>query len=368
LSSSIGNYQVERWVRGYGREVCLATRRNGDVVEQRMLALFDLEDDRAQQLAREVEHCQGVDHPFLARVERMFDHEAWRVVVLEHFPGTSLHVLINHARRSEGTIGRLAAYHIGACLFSALAAAHAAREPTGRVIPLVHGNLGPAQVLLAWDGSVKLVGLGLATMYQLSSVLDEQPSAAIPYQPPEYKRGGALTVRGNVFSAAALLWTLLSGRAFPAGDLPAPRIDTIRKDIASPVVNVLERALVASLLERRSTASDLARIFAHAIDEQHFDGSDALAGHLETLRLSVVDDDVLAPPKRSPHHACPRCRRSHSPPFCRFRRRPISSTSSVTSPHEPHCPRSYRTSSSGRSTTPRSTSPTSRSPRSPPRR
>ena len=59
----IGDYEVERWVRGYGREVCLATLGRGDAKTHHILALFELGEESARRLGEEIERYRSLDHP-----------------------------------------------------------------------------------------------------------------------------------------------------------------------------------------------------------------------------------------------------------------------------------------------------------------
>ena len=296
----IGDYHVERWVRGYGREVCLATLGRGEAKTHHILALFELGEESARRLDEEIDRYRSLDHPNLGRVERSFDHEDWRVMVLEYLPGTSLQRVVALGQERRALVDPLVGCHVGEQVFSALAAAHAARDADDQVVPLVHANLGPDQVLVSWRGSIKIVGLGLTSIYHLASGLEEQPPSALPYVAPEVRSGGALTVRGNVFSVAAMMWSLLAEEPFASEDLPAKRLSEIRGDIPSVVVDALDRALAPSLLDRHITAHNLVALFSSACEKLGGDPSGALIEHLETLRMSVLDDDVLAPAEAMP--------------------------------------------------------------------
>lgn len=296
----IGDYHVERWIRGYGREVCLATSGSGDDQTHHILALFELGKEDAQRLEQEIGRYRALDHPGLGRVERAFDHDSWRVVVLEYLPGTSLQRVIAVGSERQALVEPVVACHVAEQVFSALAAAHSARDEDGQIVPLIHANLGPDQVLLSWKGTVKIVGLGLTSVYHLANALEGQPTSAHPYVAPEVKKGGALTVRGNVFSAAAMVWSMLAEQPFPSDDLPAPRLSEVRRDIPSMVSDVLDRALAPSLIDRHVTAFNVAAIFRSALEKLGGNPSKALTDHLDTLRMSVVDDDVLAPAAAMP--------------------------------------------------------------------
>ncbi|HEX2657985.1 MAG TPA: serine/threonine-protein kinase, partial [Polyangia bacterium] len=85
-------------------------------------------------------------------------------------------------------------------------------------IKLVHRDVSPPNVLVAFDGSVKLTDFGLA-----SSTLKLEKTAPgiiygkVSYMSPEQARGEPLDGRTDLFAAGIILWELLTGRqVYPA--------------------------------------------------------------------------------------------------------------------------------------------------------
>src|SRR5690606_23476525 len=104
-----------------------------------------------------------------------------------------------------------ALFHVGHTLLSALAEAHAAEGDEGGA--LVHGELGPHQVLVSWQGEVKLLGFGMGPLFEAAR--GETPAWLHPFVAPEVRRRRPLTPISNLYSAAAVLWSLLARRAPP---------------------------------------------------------------------------------------------------------------------------------------------------------
>jgi len=91
---------------------------------------------------------------------------------------------------------------------------------------VVHRRLQPANVLIQWDGTVKILGFGIAGMWSE----EDSPgvlSAASYYASPEQVRGQSLHTRSNLFSWGAILYEMATGtKPFNGAD-----VDEVRKQI-----------------------------------------------------------------------------------------------------------------------------------------
>jgi serine/threonine-protein kinase len=153
---------------------------------------------------------------------------------------------------------QLVAY-IGAQVAGALDAAHA-MQAAGAPAPLHHGELAPSDILIGYDGRVRVTGLGTAELGLAS------PRAS--YRAPELARGGACTAQSDVFSLAACLYEVLAGRpAFSAehgsGAHGRRRPEShITKVIPRPLERILTRALAEQPEARWPSAADFGRALA----------------------------------------------------------------------------------------------------------
>jgi Protein kinase domain len=219
--------------------------------------MFELDDSAAEGLRRDWKRCAALEHPNVTGALELFEHEGTLVAAFEGVRGVSLLDALSYLDERDEHLSDGAALKIGLAVARALLAAHTAKDDTGKVSPLVHGELGPHQVFLTFDGSVRLLGLGLGTAFRTAAARHELPEAARPFAAPETRQGGTLTVRANVYSLAAILWRLLSRRPLPDG--PPPSLRTLRPDLSAAVAAIVDRALEPSMIKRTAACFQIAQ-------------------------------------------------------------------------------------------------------------
>lgn len=178
------------------------------------------------------------DHPGLATVRAagVGPQAAW--VVSDRVAGPTL-----AAVAAAGPMDAVAVARIGAGVAAALAAAHG--------VGVVHGDLSPANVVLAPGGSgacpAVVVDLGLASVDGATAPRGGTPGVLAP----ERAAGGPPTRAGDVFGLAATLWTVWDGAAPVPSPDPPPHLEG---HLARLLAGALERAP-----DRRPSARSLAR-------------------------------------------------------------------------------------------------------------
>ena len=119
-------------------------------------------------------------------------------VVTEDVEGTDALALV-----AQGAPPVSVASMIGAQAAAGLAALHAQR--------VVHGGIGPGQVVQAADGTVKLTGAGLAAGYPQPDLRPGAPAAGAQYLSPEEARGKPAEPASDVYRLGLVVYLMLTG-------------------------------------------------------------------------------------------------------------------------------------------------------------
>ncbi|HTV22444.1 MAG TPA: serine/threonine-protein kinase, partial [Polyangiaceae bacterium] len=161
-----------------------------------------------------------MNHPNVVRVHALQHERSLPFLVLEHIAGPSLATLL----ASAGGLQRFSLdlrIAILVRLLRGLDHVHRLRDLDGRPLRVVHGAVSPENVVVSYDGEVKLIDFGRARALasRIPTLLDRR---RLPYAPPE-QFSGEPDARGDIFSAGVLLWELVANRPL-WGSVPAPTI------------------------------------------------------------------------------------------------------------------------------------------------
>lgn len=143
--------------------------------------------------------AEGVRHPRVVRVERVFEDAGVPLVVMEFVEGGTL-----AERLERGSLPPAEAVAVVDQVLDGLQAMHAHG--------LVHGDVKAENVLLDVEGSAKIADFGTARVAAAADVtVTIGPTGSLSGMAPEQVAGSPPTVASDVYAAAALLYRLLTG-------------------------------------------------------------------------------------------------------------------------------------------------------------
>ena len=124
--------------------------------------------------------------------------------VTERTDGFDLAMAINRLSSREVHINPVRSLQIGLDFLQGLQVLHQQE--------LLHGGLSPGYVLVGYDGMARLDGIGLeSTLLQIKDLKQKSRRQRSAYLSPEVAQGRSPVPQSDVFSAAAILYTLLTG-------------------------------------------------------------------------------------------------------------------------------------------------------------
>jgi serine/threonine-protein kinase len=153
-----------------------------------------------------------LSHPNIVAALDLVNDNGEMFLVLEHVEGVDLAKLI-----AKGPVSPSVALFIAAEVLSGLGYAHHLPDNGSYALGIVHRDLSPRNILLSWDGAVKLADFGIAGLRIETQVSGEVQGVA-RYMSPEQRRGEPLDGRADLFSLGAVVWELLTGEPLRAAE------------------------------------------------------------------------------------------------------------------------------------------------------
>jgi serine/threonine-protein kinase len=212
---------LERIAVGGMAEVFVAIRR--DDREDRALAVKRLLPTLAEDgelltmFLDEARLVAQLDHPGIAPIRELGKHGESYYIALDYLAGRDLRAVSARLRaRGERMPVPLVA-HVGWHVADALDHAHRKRAADGTPLRVVHRDVSPANVLVGFDGGVRIIDFGIADACFRSRRHAGVLRGKFAYMSPEMVRGLPVDRRSDVFALGVLLHELLTGeRLFAA--------------------------------------------------------------------------------------------------------------------------------------------------------
>ena len=167
----------------------------------------------AKMLADEARIMAGLHHSNIVAVSDFArDDEGCLFLVMELVEGVDLRKLVR-----TGPVPPPVAIYIAGELLRGLGYMHDRVDAGGKLLELVHGDVSAGNVLLSWDGAVKISDFGLARACAGSGAGGAAVRGTPCYMSPEQLQGGTLDRRADLYAVGVILYELLTGRVPFAG-------------------------------------------------------------------------------------------------------------------------------------------------------
>ena len=270
---SFGNYRLlRRLARGGMAEVFLARQQGVEGFERRVAIkrilphLSDSAEFRTMFLD-EARLAAQLSHPNIIHIYDFGKVEDYYFIAMEYVDGVDLGRLIKQARTLPVPFEIVA--RIMADICAGLHYAHNITDGAGKRLNVVHRDVTPQNVLVTYDGIVKVVDFGIAkATWQASRTRPGVVKGKYAYMSPEQVEGRALDARSDIFSVGICLYELLTGMPLYRRDNVTEAMKEIRdgkpihpeqhrSDIPSEIIVVLKRALSTSRDDRYPTAASM---------------------------------------------------------------------------------------------------------------
>lgn len=241
---------------------------------QRLFAVKLIHDHLARDAAtidlflNEARIASRIDHPNVVSVYDV-DIEGDRYyLAMDYVSGENLALTLKYTWNRAQWFPLEAAALIVAEAAEGLHAAHELREPQGRLAGVVHRDVAPQNMMVGYDGSVKVMDFGLARAGRDAAATSPAMLGSVPYLSPEQVNGETVDRRSDIFSLGVILWEATVGkRLFKSTSdadtaarvlrMKIPRPSSLRHGYPGRLERIVMRALSRDPDQRHSSAREL---------------------------------------------------------------------------------------------------------------
>jgi len=284
----LGRYELLMPIASGGMATVWAARLKGTRGFQKTVAIKTMlpsmsEDPQFEDMfISEATLASYVHHPNVVEILELGEENGVLFLVMEWVDGEPLSVLMKAAAK-KGGIPLPIGIRIATQACGGLHAAHELRNSAGELLGLVHRDVSPQNVLVAYDGIIKVVDFGVAKATAVASEAHTsagQIKGKAAYMSPEQARGGTIDRRTDVFAVGILLYQMSTGRhPFRAENDVATLYNICSEAAVFPprrivptippaLEAVIQQALAKDVTRRYATANDLLRALDRVMPDE----------------------------------------------------------------------------------------------------
>jgi serine/threonine protein kinase len=308
-TQTFGKYQlIKKLATGGMAEVWLALQTgiegfNRHVVVKRILPHLAEDPEFVQMFLNEAKIASRFNNPNIAQIYDLGAENGTYYIAMEFIHGEDLGRVMRRAWSSGQWVARHIALRIVADTCSGLYYAHTRVSDTGQPLKVVHRDISPQNILISFDGAVKIVDFGIAKAAdQVSNTRSGAIKGKFAYMAPEQAGGKPLDARTDIFALGLILYELMTGvrplkRDSELATLQAAMECTIElpsavAEVPLKIDEVVMRALAKSPDDRYRDAREFQKALEqYLVDEKEMATGLQVAELMETLFADRLDEE-----------------------------------------------------------------------------
>ena len=276
------------------------------VVIKRILSHLGENEDFVDMFIDEAKVSVALQHTNIVRVYdfgKVFDNY---FIAMECVEGKDARNILRKMARKQSYLPLEFALLIAHQAAKGLSYAHTKHDLRGHPFGIVHRDMSPSNVLVGYDGTVKIADFGIAKAEQNTyTTADGVLKGKFEYMSPEQARGETVDARSDLFSLGIILYELVTGRRLFKGDSDVATLERIKAaEVQAPssvatrnpripaeVDRVILKALARDREDRYQTAAQLQAALREVLPAPPDQLQVELATYLRDLFRAEIHDE-----------------------------------------------------------------------------
>lgn len=226
-------------------------------------------------------------------------------IAMEYVMGKDLRTVLSKSRSNDRPLPISLTLQIISKVLSGLDYAHRQKDLSGRELNLVHRDVSPQNILVSYEGEVKLVDFGIAkAASQGTETRTGMLKGKLAYMSPEQAWGKPIDRRSDIFAVGILLYEMLSGTRLFKGENELSTLEKVREakvepptslnpEISKELEAIILKALAKDPNDRYQTAAEMeAAIETYMISQGHSLSPISLSQYLHQLFQQEILQDT----------------------------------------------------------------------------
>jgi eukaryotic-like serine/threonine-protein kinase len=279
------------------------------VAVKRILPTIAANTDFIKMFIDEAKLAVQLNHANIAQIFDLGKVDGSYFIALEYVHGRDLRAVFDLQKEKGEQLPIELCCYVMMKICEGLDYAHRKRDANGRALELVHRDVSPQNMLISFDGDVKLIDFGIAKAANNSSnTRTGVLKGKFGYLSPEQVRGQPIDQRSDIFGIGIVLYELLTGERLFVGDSDLSTIEKVRNvEVAPPrqlnpdISEQLERTVLKALArnkdERFQTALELHDALQDVLLEESKRGQPFGRKELRAFMLAQFPEDAARDPE-----------------------------------------------------------------------
>jgi serine/threonine protein kinase len=308
-TSRFGKYRlIDRIAVGGMAEIFLAHQVDGEgletpVVIKRIRPHLSKHASFVKMFLNEARLAAQLNHPNIVQIHDLGKIGESYFIAMEYIFGRDMRRIIPKAEEVGIPFPLVYALRIASDVCAGLHYAHQKVDLYGNPLNIVHRDVTPENIFVAFDGTVKVLDFGIAkAANQVEQTRAGELKGKISYMSPEQCLGKPVDRRSDIFSVGVALYEWLTGfklftgesevvvmRSITEGKIYAPSY--FKADIPEPVEAILMKALEKDRERRYQTAAEMRTAIDAFLSTYEFTPTPL---HLSNFLRQIFHDELLA--------------------------------------------------------------------------
>jgi serine/threonine-protein kinase len=246
------------------------------VVIKRIIDTYSHDPEFVEMFLDEARIAAQLNHPNIVQIYDLGEHAGAWYIAMEYLGGEHLSAIVRAALKSNKKLPIPLSVKMISLAAEGLGHAHAKTGANGQKLNIVHRDVSPQNVVLTYDGQLKVVDFGIAkAATRVSHTTSGLVKGKIGYMAPEQARGLPIDSRVDLYSLGVVLYEMVTAsRLFNTNDQLLLMQQVVSPDPVQPahernaaVPTDLSKIISRSLEKDPNERYQDARAFQAALDQ-----------------------------------------------------------------------------------------------------